>query len=323
MAAFLLVPIIAAIGFAVDTARIWLVQSRLQTAADAAALVAGRGGAGRGINTSTAIADATAIYWLNFGRYNRKINAGYLNSVASAPTVQTLNNDMVKVSAAATVDPILMGAVNSILGQPVTPTTVSATASTQRALHGMELAPVLDITGSMVSNDNIDGLRTAATNLTDIVFGPSDSQPNLFASVAPLTARVNIGKSNTAWLKAGTLNQAQYSTALWAGCVEARSPAAGEDSTDIPPGAAPFTPTFWPSILGKHSYNGKAVKGDNDWSATNLTEANQANLPDNTAAGPNLACPAVAIQPLTTSKATVMAAITALKATFRGGAQRL
>ena len=46
MAAFLLVPIIAAIGFAVDTARIWLVQSRLQTAVDAAALVAGRGGAG-------------------------------------------------------------------------------------------------------------------------------------------------------------------------------------------------------------------------------------------------------------------------------------
>ena len=177
IAYFLLVPIILATGFAVDLARIWLVQSRLQTSVDAAALVAGRG-----INTSTRDADATAIYWSNFGRYDKVSNAGYLSAVASVPTITTLDADTIKVTATAAVNLTLMGLVKGIAGQTETPTIVNATASTKRALYGMELALVLDITGSMKSNDNIGGLRTAATNLVDIVFGSSDTQPNLLSS---------------------------------------------------------------------------------------------------------------------------------------------
>ena len=315
IALVLFVPALAATGFGVDLARISMVRSRLQTAVDAAALVAGRG-----INTPAASqADATAIYWSNFNRTNKSTNEGFLSSVATAPVFNTPDSSTIRVTATADVKLTLMGVIYSIFHPGVTapPTTVSAMASTQRALYGMELALVLDITGSMKSNDNIGGLRTAATNLIDIVFGTSDTQPNLFVSVVPFTASVNIGKTNTNWLGFGGTGQNNYSTAGWAGCVEART--GGEDSTDSTYNTAPFRASFWPSTLGKYSNNGTAVKGDNDWSASNITEANQATLPDNTAVGPNLACPAVAIQPLTTSKATVMTAINALKATFRGG----
>ena len=317
IAYFLLVPIILATGFAVDLARIWLVQSRLQTSVDAAALVAGRG-----INTSTRDADATAIYWSNFGRYDKVSNAGYLSAVASVPTITTLDADTIKVTATAAVNLTLMGLVKGIAGQTETPTIVNATASTKRALYGMELALVLDITGSMKSNDNIGGLRTAATNLVDIVFGSSDTQPNLLVSVVPFTASVNMGKQHTDWLAAGSLDQSKYGSSGWAGCVEARTGtvvASGEDSTDSPPASVPFQPTFWPSTKGKYFNGTTPVTGDNDWAANNITEGNQTNLPDNTAVGPNLACPAVAIQPLTPSKSKVMASVNALVATFRGG----
>ena len=318
IAGFLLIPIIAATGVGVDLSRIWLVQSRLQTAVDAAALVAGRG-----INTTTANSDATAIYWSNFGRTNKTSNAGYLNSVAAAPTIQNLDSDTVLVTATATVNLTLMGTVKSILNPGSnTPTVVSAQASAKRALLGMELALVLDITGSMKSNDNIGGLRTAATNLVDIVFGSNDTQPNLMVSVVPFTASVNIGKAHTDWLAPGSLDQSKYGSVGWAGCVEARAGtlfASGEDSSDSPPASVPFRPTFWPSTKGKY-YNGTTpVTGDNDWAANNITEGNQTNLPDNTAVGPNLACPAIPIQPLTPNKSKVMASINALVATFRGG----
>lgn len=314
IAALLIVPLLGVAGMGVDLARISMVQSRLQTSVDAAALIAARG-----INTSSAQADATAIYWSNFGRTDKTTNVGYLNIVASPPIFSQPDSNTMHVTATAQVDWTILGLFYKAMngGKAAPAYTIDVKASTKRALYGMELALVLDITGSMASNDNIGGLRTAATNLVDVVFGSSDSQPNLFVSVVPFTASVNIGNAHTEWLKSDKLDNKKYSPATWAGCVEARPN--GEDSTDTIPNNSPFEPAFWPSTLGKYSNKGAAVKGDNDWSPTNITEANQANLPDNTAVGPNLACPAVAIQPLTTSKATVMTAINALKATFRGG----
>ena len=198
----------------------------------------------------------------------------------------------------------------------------------KRATLGMELAIVLDITGSMGrtflgdgktldTSQNINAMRSAATNLVNIVFGPNETTPNLFASVTTFTASVNIGKQYTNWLKPGSLDQSKYSTSGWAGCVEART--GGEDQTDTPPTSAPFFPYLYKSTLGVYTYKGKPEPGDNDWSPGNITEQNEATLPDNTAVGPNLACSATAIQPLTAKKSDVMAVINKLVSTYRGG----
>ena len=306
IAALLLIPFIGLIGLGVDLTRLWLVQSRLQTAVDAAVLVAGRQ-----INVSTAAGDATALFWANFGRTDRMTNSGFLGAVASDPVIKRLDADTVQVQATASVATTLM----RVLG--VNSKSVHAVASAKRALFGMELALVLDVTGSMKSNNNIGGLRTAANNLIDIVFGPNDTEPNLFVSVIPFVASVNFGKQHTDWLAGGSLDQSKYGSSGWAGCVEARG--GGEDGTESTPDTAPFRPFLWASTTGRYSNAGKPVAGDNDWTASNITEQNQAKLPDNTAVGPNLSCPRTAVLPLTSSKATAKAAINSLQATFRGG----
>jgi Flp pilus assembly protein TadG len=320
---------IAMVGFGVDLTRLMLVKSRLQTAVDAAALAAGRGiNPTSGTVDATAQADAKALFWSNFGRAGtnpdptQKGYTGYLGATATGdPAITSPTNDTVLVQASATVQTTFMRVVGP------SGSSVSAQASAKRAGFGMELALVLDITGSMgrtfqgdgVTRDtstNINAMRQAATNLVDIVFGASDTQPNLFVSVVPFTATVNIGSNNTSWLQSG-VDQLKYGGVNWKGCVEAR--ANGEDQTDSTPSAKPFVPFLYKSTLGVYTNAKVPVKGDNDWSVGVITEAQQATLPDNTAVGPNLACPATAIQPLTANKSVVTTAINALVSTYRGG----
>lgn len=306
IAALLLIPMIGVTGLAIDLTRLWLVQARLQTAVDAAVLVAGRE-----LASPAATADATALFWSNFGRTDKPTGAGFLGATAGTPVLRQLDADTVQMQASASLGATLM----SVLGQG--PVTVRAEASARRAVLGMELALVLDITGSMKSDNNIAGLRTAATDLVNIVFGANETQPNLLMSVVPFVASVNIGKAHTGWLVPGALDQSQFGSVGWNGCVEART--GGEDGTDTPPAAVPFRPFLWQSTLGRYSNAGRAVPGDNDWTPSRITEQNQASLPDNTAVGPNLSCPQVPVVALTASKSMVLDTVAGLQATFRGG----
>ena len=297
----LIIPVVAAIGLSIDLTRLWLVQARLQIAVDASALVASRP-----INVGTADADAKALFWANFHREGTTAT-GYLGASAGEPVVRHLDADTVQVEATATLGRTLMG----VLGDSVT--TMQAQASAKRSTLGMELALVLDTTGSMHINNNISGLRTAAKDLVDIVFGRNETLPNLVVSVVPFVASVNIGKNREGWLRAGSLDQSQYGSAGWGGCVEAR--AGGEDVTDTPPREAPFEPFLWKSTHGRYtSTDGKPVKGDNDWTPTSNEH------PDYIYPGPNLTCPQTKILPLTSSKSAVQKAIAGLRATnFNGG----
>ena len=110
----LMIPTIAAVGFAVDLTRVLLVKSRLQTAVDAAALVAGRE-----INTSNYTTDATALFWANFSKSGTSTDpknpgfVGYLGAVGSDPTYNQVNADTVMVSASATLDTTLLKIVGT------------------------------------------------------------------------------------------------------------------------------------------------------------------------------------------------------------------
>lgn len=306
--------LVGAIGLGVDLARFWLVQTRMQAAVDAGVLVAAKE-----IGTASASANATALFWADFGRVDRKTGEGFLGAVAEAPKLVTLDADTVRMTADAMVPTTLMAA----LGVGAKPVHVEASA--RRAAMGVELALVLDITGSMKSNNNIGALRDSATNLVNILYGANETRPNLWVSVVPYSASVNLGPQRTGWLESGSLERLNYpSIAGWAGCVEARGN--GQDGTDATPSAVPFPPFYWKSTLDIYSDSKGPVAGDNDWSSTRITEKDQAKLPDNTAVGPNLSCPAVPVLPLTASKTTVLQTINGdgaekkgLQATFRGG----
>jgi hypothetical protein len=164
-------------------------------------------------------------------------------------------------------------------------------------------------------------LRDAATDMINILYGPNETVPNLWVSVVPYTATVNIGRSRSGWLAAGSLDPTAYGSTVWRGCVQARHQN-GEDETDTPPTIVPYRPHLWASTVGRYSPN----LGDNEWTNTTITEPNPENPPSDTAQnnlgnnakGPNLGC-GRAILPLTQPRTTILTEIANLRATHRGG----
>ena len=307
MAAVLAVPLIAFAGFAIDAARMWLVQSRLQSALDAATLAAARQ-----MTAPDGTANAIALFWADFGRTSDSLDTGYMGAVATTPVTTQLDQNTIQMTSTASVATPLIGIVgpSSVI--------VHAIAAAQRASTGMELSLVLDNTGSMAGWP-IQAVIDSATELVDIVYGngSADTQPNLYVAVAPFTAEVNLGASHTDWLGPG-FDPTLWRNARWLGCVMARV-ATGDDFTDATPAQAPFTPFLYPSTLGKYAVGKTSVTGDDDWSRTNITEASQATLPANTAVGPDLGCSPLPVLPLTASRRTVLATIASMAAIYRGG----
>lgn len=240
MSAVVLIAVIGFAGLAVDLTRIWMVNARLKTAIDAASLVAARR-----IAEPQALRDAlvTHVYWANYTQNGRSGN--YLGATANAPVITQLDANRIQVSGSAVVPTTLF----SIISQRNT--TVSDSAVARRQVTGLELALVLDVTGSMASNNNIAALRDAASNLVNRVFATQNpASPNVFVSVVPYTAMVNIGRTRTNWLQPGSLDPNAFLPSVWLGCVEARAGInypAGADEDDTPPSLARFRPHFWPS----------------------------------------------------------------------------
>ena len=297
-----LVPLIGAVGLAVDSSLGYLLKTRMSKALDAAGLAAGRIAL-----DDTAPAVARGFFDANFGT-----NLG-ATQLTDFKFELDATKHFVTLSAQATTPTYFM----RIFGQDQM--TVASRTVIQRQTTGMELALVMDNTGSMwadpkgVTRTNIAGtpfeaMRDAALDLVDIIYGDKDELDNVWVSLVPFVATVNIGTGRTGWLAAGDRvisNPASFRPDLtgggWKGCVMAR--AYPDDTSDATPTAAPFTSFFYPTSAS-----------DNDWPAINDDHkgSNAARK------GPNLGC-GTPITPLTASKATVKAGIDAMRPWRRGG----
>ena len=298
--ALVAVPLLAVIGIAVDGVRAWLLQSRLNTALDAAALAGARN-----INATSATRDAevAAMFWTNMGMRDPTYSA----SRATAQSWRSFMDASVRLQSMVAVDESTFE-VRATASLPTTFARVigrndlamEKSARAKRADLGMELALVLDITGSMdtncttpgdrtasacgvttvprapgttvtTRNSNIDLLRVAAADMVNILYGNRDTVPNLWVSVVPYTTTVNIGPARRSWLSAqsqATLD-GNFTPTTWRGCVEARvgysgAPADG-DRNDYTPAEAPFQPFYYRSTLGQYTRSGSRMPGDNDW----------------------------------------------------------
>ncbi len=279
------------IGIAIDGARMIHARDVLQKAVDSGGLAAGHAA-----ELSDMTGDGRAFFDANIAAGQAGLIDPTLEMTISA------DNIVISLSASAQVDTSFMRLFG--FGR----VTVSAEAEVTRETRGMELALVMDNTGSMRSGGKISAMRNAAHDLIDIVFGSDETNPNLWVSLIPYTAMVNIGADKSAWLTAGGISDVSGSTydpTSWKGCVMARAGSA--DRTDETPDFAPFTPMFWADAV------------DNDWigddSAFDLDESNAAQ---NNGRGPNLGC-GPAITPLTASKTTVVVAIDEMQPWHRGG----
>jgi hypothetical protein len=202
--------------------------------------------------------------------------------------------------------------------------TVNARTVVQRQTTGLELALVLDITGSMLDQNKIGSLKTAANELINILYGDRATVPNLWVSVVPYIAAVNVGTSNMSFLASNDRargSATQFAPTTWGGCVLARG--SGRDRTDDPPSVASFTSYLYPdtgdvfrNVSNEFFWNDWKSPRNPAYSTTTATWSSGAVYW--TGWGPNVGCPAP-VTPLVVAKSTVTAAINALRPWYKGG----
>lgn len=288
MFAFMIVPIFASVGLAVDSSLGYLLKSRMSKSLDAAALAAGRLALNANART---IAE-------NYFSANFEASGGSVNLIAFDFELSE-DRRFLTLSAVGETPTVFM----RIFGRHTM--TVSARTRIQRETSGMELALVLDNTGSMVGS-KFDTMQASAYDLIDILYGEDDEIQNLWVSLVPFTATVNIGNWRTDWLRptdrviTGVANFP--AAAPWKGCVMAR--AHPLDATDDPPSAGLFTSFYYPTTTRTQ---------DNNWPPYRLALSD-----GNNGRGPNLGC-GPAITPLTKSRSLIDAAIGNMGPWHRGG----
>ena len=207
--AAVVVPMVIGIGVSTDLMRAYSAKSRLGSALDAAALAAGAAGG------TSAQLTALATSYLN-------INFPAGNGVTlGAPTINVAS-DPITITATASVQTAFL----QIVGVPTI--TVSASTSVLRTLSGLEVALVLDNTGSLQDYSvggvtNIMALKAAAANLVIKLFGTTTTaNPLLRVAIVPYVASVNPGSVASSMIKSPpTLTPSSASG--WTGCVVERT----------------------------------------------------------------------------------------------------
>ena len=255
--AFLALPIaILAFGL-LDMNRISVQRRQLQDALDAATLIAAR---------STATTDA-ALDTTGDAAFLAEMAGLGVTLTAANSTFKAGSGNKVIGTASATIKPIIANLWTQ------TDPTVTATAEVVRSVNKLEVALVLDNTGSMGSNlgsggKKINALISASKSLVDTLYAAAARASETDAvkiAVVPFSMTVNVGSTYASanWIT-GTLpsaygsdvfNSAQNRFTLltqtglsWAGCIESRPDP--YDITDTAPNSATpasmFVPFFAP-----------------------------------------------------------------------------
>ncbi|NBN80194.1 pilus assembly protein TadG [Microvirga tunisiensis] len=186
IAGFMLLILIVVAGAGTDFGRAILIRARVAAAVDAAVLAVARDLSVK-IMTDAEISDV-----LNKS-FQSNLTSLNLEGVSMGNLVYTIDPVEGTVEATATANVpttfIFMGGI----GPKTIP--VSVTAQSTYSLFDVELAMVLDITGSMNTNNNIASLRTAATSVVDILIPPetSESDSRVKISLVPYSQGVNLG----------------------------------------------------------------------------------------------------------------------------------
>lgn len=275
-----MVAMVGATGVAIDVGRGQLVESKLSSSLDAAGLAAGSS-----INTTNITSEATKYLNVNFQDYMGA-------HITSVNVTANADNSIITLSATATLPTTFM----RIFGEETM--NVAAAAEVTRAINGLELALVLDNTGSMAGT-KLTSLKNAALSLVDILYGSNASVENLWVGLVPFAQTVNIGSTHTAWMDTTYTGSLNWGPTSWGGCVDGRTGAM--DTNDDPPSpsiaSSLFKAYYWPD------------DGNNDWIRSDGTYRTVSAA----TRGPNKYCSQL-VTPLTASKTTIVNGINAMQA---------
>lgn len=300
MFAILAPVLVGAAGMSLDYAMAYLVQQRLGAALDAAAL------AGAASSTDEAVIEQKI---LDFFRANYP-EEGF--GTALDPEV-TIVGDQIKVSVNAYHETTFLKYLN------IDTVDVQVNTTVNRAVRGIEVALVLDVTGSM-GGSKIASLRDATNTFIDTIFNRVSDSRFLKVGLVPYAATVNVGS-----IAPDIVNQPPVpgrpdviydpdDNLQWAGCVMARNNPHDEDDTNE------FDGGKWDAFWWEHT------DGDSDNNPWDSTQGGSLNLTHehtrkcNNGRLPNLGCPLDnPIVPLTSDRAALEAAADDIVAWCRGG----
>jgi hypothetical protein len=186
---FCIIMLVGAVGVAVDIGRAQVAQSKLQAALDSAGLAAGSM-VSQNLDDETLKPEA----W-------KYLNANFLGKTVDATLPEAdfhlhLSDDqsLVILDATASLPTTFM----RIFGKESIE--VAARTEITRETTGLEVAVVVDLTGSMCSPcQKLTDLKSAATDLVNTLFGSNNTVDDLWVGFVPFTATVNVGTSHTNW----------------------------------------------------------------------------------------------------------------------------
>ncbi len=290
MLAIGIVPLVGAVGAAVDYSRANDARATMQTALDATALK---------MSTTAATQNAADIQTSATNIFNALYNRPEVqNATVSAQYSGTAGSQLV-LDGSATVPTTFM----HVFG--VDEINITATSTSKWGNTRLRVALVLDNTGSMAQDSKMTALKTAAQNLLTQLQNAATGASDVYVSVVPFNKDVNFGSSNydQSWLRwdlwdplngtcskskytkqstcasnSGTWTPADHST--WNGCVTDRDQ--NYDTTnDAPLAGATLYPTEQYS-----SCPAQLMGLSNDWtSLTNKINDMQPNGNTNQAIG--------------------------------------
>src|SRR5262245_25335566 len=179
------IPLMGLTGAAVDYGQASRLQTAMQAAADATALMVAQSAAAQ---TDTAVQTATNNY------YRAIFSNPTAENLAVTGTYSNTNGSTVLVSATATYKTSFMG----IMGFRTLPLAANSTSSFGNVRLRVALVP--DNTGSMASAGKIDALKNALNDTTNGLItqlrNAATNDGDVYVSIIPFVKDVNLGPSN-------------------------------------------------------------------------------------------------------------------------------
>lgn len=180
---FSVVAVVGFLGLATDAGRGYIAKARLGQAVDAAALAGGKA-----INQPWRDEEIRKYFAANFPN-------DYMDSLLVDFSIEAgEGNEQLTISATAQIPTTFMRILN------VDNMKVSARSVVRRSVRGLELALIMDNTGSMRSSQKIQTMKAAATDLINILYGEKETINNFWVGLVPFVATVNVGNQHTDWL---------------------------------------------------------------------------------------------------------------------------
>ncbi len=167
--------VVTSVGVTVDMAQAYLVKTRLSAALDAAALAAAASA-----SDDEEVIEQTVRDFLEANYPEGRIGAKTDVNVS-------LNGSELTVIANAKLETSFM----KIFGFEYV--SVDSETVVQREVRGLEVVLVLDNTGSMTINNNIQSLKVASENFISILFDRAGDPDDIRIGVVPYSSSVNVG----------------------------------------------------------------------------------------------------------------------------------